>query len=275
MLPEYQGPNLRKVAVTSDIFEGMKFDAYNDESDDGTEDEEEEAPQSAGPAPRALGDDDGRARDIVTPVEEDSGPLSEWFRVKKEDVEGSIPQMFPEDSETENDSDNADVAEPEEPDLDEWFKVKDERDEGSVASTSKLSEDYDKIDSDKDGDVKMGETDDAMSYDPDVIFRHLCFYLDSPDNARNHGMTVRTKFEKEIEKSFSQVAKLITENGGKIVDLDEPKLTHVVIDKRDGSRRLELMKRTSKPKRRQFVISEYIEACLDEETLLDEDEFAP
>ena len=25
MLPEYQGPNLRKVAVTSDIFEGMKF----------------------------------------------------------------------------------------------------------------------------------------------------------------------------------------------------------------------------------------------------------
>ena len=53
--------------------------------------------------------------------------------------------MFPEDSETENDSDNADVAEPEEPDLDEWFKVKDERDEGSVASTSKLSEDYDKV----------------------------------------------------------------------------------------------------------------------------------
>ncbi|RXW22137.1 hypothetical protein EST38_g3713 [Candolleomyces aberdarensis] len=372
MLPEYQGPNLRKVAVTSDIFEGMKFvvmsdpksrtgdqdkkelmkqvhsnggscaqiatnqpnlyivyggtvtpydlklsidkgihdvikpawitdsvklgqkvplrkkyffhatdgrmntDAYNDESDDGTEDEEEEAPRSAGPAPRALSDDDGKG---VTPkveeTDEDNGPLSEWFKVKKEDVEESIPRLFPEDSETENDSDNADVAEPEEPDLDDWFKVKDEPAEDSVASTSTLSEDDDKINPDEDGDVKMGETDDAMSYDPDVIFRHLCFYLDSPDNARNHGMSVRTKLEKEIEKSFAQVAKLITENGGKIVDLDEPKLTHVVIDKRDGSRRLELMKRTSKPKRRQFVISEYIEACLDEGTLLDEDEFAP
>jgi hypothetical protein len=127
----------------------MNTDAYNDESDDGTEDEEEEAPQSAGPAPRALGDDDGRDRDIVTPkveeADEDSGPLSEWFRVKTEDVEGSVPLMFPEDSETENDSDNADVAEPEEPDLDDWFKVKDERDEDSVASTSKLSEDYDKV----------------------------------------------------------------------------------------------------------------------------------
>ena len=39
---------------------------------------------------------------------------------------------------------------------------------------------------------------------------------------------------------------MVTDNGGKIVGLDEPKLTHVVIDKRDESRRLELIKRTSK-----------------------------
>jgi len=45
---------------------------------------------------------------------------------------------------------------------------------------------------------------------------------------------------------FLEVAKLITENGGRVVDLDEPKLTHVVIDKRDDSRRVELIKRTSK-----------------------------
>jgi hypothetical protein len=31
-----------------------------------------------------------------------------------------------------------------------------------------------------------------------------------------------------------------------VVDLAEPKLTHVVVDKRDVSRRSELMKRTSK-----------------------------
>lgn len=81
-------------------------------------------------------------------------------------------------------------------------------------------------------------------------------------------------------------------HGGRIVDLDEPKLTHVVVDKRDDSRRLELIKRTSKsvltpyrpshyglnayqyvfrPKRRHLIISEYVQACLDEATLLDED----
>lgn len=39
---------------------------------------------------------------------------------------------------------------------------------------------------------------------------------------------------------------MITENGGKIVGIDEPKLTHVVVDKRDDSRRVALMSRTSK-----------------------------
>ena len=72
-----------------------------------------------------------------------------------------------------------------------------------------------------------------------------------------------------------------------MVDLGEPKLTHVLVDRRDVSRRLELMKRTSqsviftpnsytkltmrRPKRRYLVVSEYIQACLDEGTLLDED----
>lgn len=46
--------------------------------------------------------------------------------------------------------------------------------------------------------------------------------------------------------SFARIAKLITENGGKVVDLTDAKLTHVVIDKRDESRRLELIRRTSK-----------------------------
>lgn len=45
---------------------------------------------------------------------------------------------------------------------------------------------------------------------------------------------------------FSALSSLITENGGRVVDLGEPKLTHIVIDQRDASRRLELIKRTSK-----------------------------
>ena len=46
--------------------------------------------------------------------------------------------------------------------------------------------------------------------------------------------------------SFDSIAKLISDNGGRVVDLDEPKLTHVVLDKRDNSRRRELLTRTSK-----------------------------
>jgi len=46
--------------------------------------------------------------------------------------------------------------------------------------------------------------------------------------------------------SFVKLSTAILENGGKVVDLDEPKLTHIIIDKGDDSRRLELMKRTAK-----------------------------
>jgi hypothetical protein len=47
--------------------------------------------------------------------------------------------------------------------------------------------------------------------------------------------------------SFVDLARSIEENGGRIAnDLDEAKLTHVVVDKRDDTRRVELMKRTAK-----------------------------
>ena len=75
-------------------------------------------------------------------------------------------------------------------------------------------------------------------------------------------MVVNTKYEEEIsdqcvslisarrmeahvDVSLRKVSRNIEENGGKIVDLDNPKLTHVVVDKRDVSRRITLMQRTS------------------------------
>ncbi|TEB36658.1 DNA ligase 4 [Coprinellus micaceus] len=373
MLPEYQGPNLRKVAVTSDLFEGMKFVVMSDpKSRTGDQDKKDLMKQihaNGGTCAQIARDqpnlyvvyggavtpydlklvidkgridvlkpewvqdsiargelapfqkkyffhatdtrmdadeyeaDDEPAREVrrndkdgdesVTedeseggkpspstssvPKQEEkddeelmSGPLAEWFKVEKDDAR---PAQVPEDSETENDSDNADNAGPEEgeePDLEDWFSVqKDEveQESNTLASTSSSVA--------QDEDVKMGEAD-GMEYDPDLIFRHLCFYLDSPDNARKHGISVPTKHEKDIAKSFVEVSKLITENGGKVTDdLTASKLTHVVIDNRDDSRRVELMKRTSKPKRRHLVIAEYISACVEEGTLLDEDEFAP
>jgi DNA ligase 4 len=67
---------------------------------------------------------------------------------------------------------------------------------------------------------KMGETDDAMEYDTELIFRHLCvampaflaplypyvidrcFYLDSPDNARKNGMAVKATNETKVVEKY-------------------------------------------------------------------------
>jgi DNA ligase 4 len=64
----------------------------------------------------------------------------------------------------------------------------------------------------------MGESDTAMEYDQDLIFKHLyvdsllfcalrhiinccrCFYLDSPENARKYDMRVKSKHEADISK---------------------------------------------------------------------------
>jgi len=88
-------------------------------------------------------------------------------------------------------------------------------------------------------------------------------------------MQVRSKHTGLSTATFAEVEEKIVANGGRIVDLGEPKLTHIVIDKRDDSRRREIMQRTSTPKRRNLVISDFIQACLEEGTLLDEEGFAP
>jgi DNA ligase 4 len=89
------------------------------------------------------------------------------------------------------------------------------------------------------------------------------FYLDTPSNARKNDMSVTSRHEDAIAKrfvetrplrltftkgiiSFERISKLIVDNGGRIAELDDAKLTHVVLDKRDDNRRRELMKRTSK-----------------------------
>ena len=95
----------------------------------------------------------------------------------------------------------------------------------------------------------------------DVPYSH--FYLDTPQNARKHDMSATSRHEDAIVKrfvepilswttftksiiSFERILKLIVDNGGQIAELEDAKLTHVVLDKRDDSRRRELMKRTPK-----------------------------
>ncbi|KAF8551211.1 ATP-dependent DNA ligase [Imleria badia] len=186
----------------------------------------------------------------VEPAEDVDPALADWLSVDPRQT------VTDDDSATEPESDADSVNDDIDKDTDEWIAV-----EPSGSET---------LDSFHPEDVAMGDASDR-EYDTTLIFKHLCFYVDSPENARKNEMVVNTKYEKEISDHFPKVSRNIEENGGKIVDLDNPKLTHVVLDKRDVSRRVTLMQRTSKPKRRRLVISDYIQACLDEETLLDEE----
>ena len=75
------------------------------------------------------------------------------------------------------------------------------------------------------------------------------FYLDSPSNAKKAGMTVKVSddIQEAANEEFSTIHKLILENFGKVTsDIDDPKLTHIVIFKKDRGRRIELMRRTEK-----------------------------
>ena len=95
----------------------------------------------------------------------------------------------------------------------------------------------------------MGDSFVDAAYDEDKIFKHLCFYIDTPANARTHNMalTISPTLETTISEALSKTRDAIIAHGGKVTDnYTEPKLTHVVIHEKDKSRRVELMRRTSK-----------------------------
>ncbi|CAE6437401.1 unnamed protein product [Rhizoctonia solani] len=112
--------------------------------------------------------------------------------------------------------------------------------------------------------------------DQNLFFRNLCFYLDSPDNARDEDFLVSTTHENKIRLSMDRARKDILVHGGAVASgLSDPRLTHIVLHELDKSRRIELIRRTSKPKRRYMVLTAFISACVSEGTLLDEDAFMP
>ncbi|KAG5353805.1 hypothetical protein C0989_001922 [Termitomyces sp. Mn162] len=237
-----------------------------DDFEDAGMDEVENEDKSSSPTPQANEESPvpsvkEEQEDAVKEDQPDDTDLADWFKVDNTKQEEDIQY----ESFTDADSDNADVAD-EDDDFDDWFNIK-------KSSTESTSTEPGSSQASSFVNVTMGETEDAMEYDQEKILKHLCFYLDSPENAQKNGFSIKSKKEAELNKSFAELSAKIIENGGKIVALSEPKLTHIIIDKRDDSRRLELMKRT--PKRRHLVVSEFIQACLEEETLLDEEDFVP
>jgi len=223
-------------------------------------------------SPVGLEEKDEELKDAVQP---DVDPaIADWFKVEQDETPSSVRNHESSDTETENDSDHEGL--PADDGDEEWLKVEPSLGIASGSGFEKPTADSQVKPEDQfTSDVRMGESDTVMEYDENLIFKHLCFYLDTPDNSRKNGMAVKSKHEEVINKNFAEISGKITENGGKIVDLDEPKLTHVIVDKLDATRRVKLIERTSRPKRRRLVITEWVRDSLDEGTLLDEEEYVP
>ncbi|KAH9167381.1 ATP dependent DNA ligase domain-containing protein [Lactarius sanguifluus] len=242
--------------------ERMESEAYNNSDDDIER-------CSSGEVAAEMAGSSGVLDSRVSESKEGDSDMQDWL------------QIGPETNASENDHDDADSAtdpDSDNEDNDNWFNVEPPQ-PGSGKEVTDMEVDvsddeYERVNVGGSRQARMGE-ESSMEYDQERIFKHLGFYLDTPQNARENGLPTISKLEDAITKSLARIAKLIEDNGGKIVNLDDEKLTHIVLDKRDDSRRRELMKRTSKPKHRNLVLSDFIEACIEENTLLNEDDFMP
>lgn len=85
----------------------------------------------------------------------------------------------------------------------------------------------------------MGAFTKADAYDEEQIFKHLVFYLDSSDNAKENelpGPRGKTPSSDDREKSsksdkkLEEAGKKLMAGGGELTDkLDEPSLTHIIV----------------------------------------------
>jgi len=111
------------------------------------------------------------------------------------------------------------------------------------------------------------ETEDALQYDQNLIFKHLYFYLDTISAAEENGLQIAKKND---NVTLDDIAAKLRDNGAEIVSLDDPRLSHIIFDPDDTSRRLQIRKRVCRGVERYMIVVGWVEACLEELTLVDE-----
>lgn len=119
---------------------------------------------------------------------------------------------------------------------------------------------------------QMGENPEANDYDEgkvgigpaskakSQIFLHLVFYMDTPVNAKKNGLADSSPSDEASDRSdldpyhgtqltelrLAEAARLLTESGGRIItDIQDRKLTHIVMDDDDSGRYAELVRKTA------------------------------
>ncbi|GAA5850871.1 hypothetical protein JCM9279_006224 [Rhodotorula babjevae] len=127
--------------------------------------------------------------------------------------------------------------------------------------------------------LSMCSHDNEMAHDPAFLFKPLVAYFDSKEGAVLNGLAASGKAEGIQAKADSELDKarrvFTSEHGVATTDLANPKLTHIVVSRLVPDRYVELVRRTSQPKYRRLVTTEWVHSCADEEDLVDEDDFKP
>ncbi|GAA5955325.1 hypothetical protein JCM8115_001915 [Rhodotorula mucilaginosa] len=131
-----------------------------------------------------------------------------------------------------------------------------------------------------DSPMGMGSgPNDQKEFDPERYLSPFVAYFDTQLNASLNGLPesmASPKVRSQADKALIKSKKNFEEAGGVATDrLDDPKLTHIIVSKLVPDRYKEMIRRTLKPRARRIVTTDWIEACVENEGAMDEDDFKP
>ncbi|BGP52608.1 DNA ligase (ATP) [Rhodotorula sphaerocarpa] len=119
----------------------------------------------------------------------------------------------------------------------------------------------------------------TQTFDPDKWFAPYVAYFDTQANASQNSLATSVAsvgIKAEADKTLAKAQTAFEEAGGKVTEaLGDPKLTHIIVSRLVPDRYKELIQRTMLPRARRIVTTGWIDACMDEEGAMDEDDFKP
>ncbi|GAA5909260.1 hypothetical protein JCM6882_003781 [Rhodosporidiobolus microsporus] len=152
-------------------------------------------------------------------------------------------------------------------------------DNGESASTPEVASATQVSGSASPAAVKEEEQREDEEDDPMHPFKRFLAYFDTHDNAVSNELpssAVTEAVQKRADKKLLAAKEAFIEAGGATTDeLLHPELTHLIVTKLVPDRYKELINRTSKPAYRRIVTSDWIEDCVEEQTVVDENDYKP
>ncbi|KAL8278487.1 hypothetical protein RQP46_009177 [Phenoliferia psychrophenolica] len=125
----------------------------------------------------------------------------------------------------------------------------------------------------------MGAGGSEQHFDDARLFDQMVAYFDSVENAALNALPSSenpVKTQERYSKYLREAQEAFVEHGGKVTtNLQDPTLIYIIVHRLDHARYSELIQRTSEPRHRRIVTHDWIKECIDEEGVLDPNDFAP